>query len=73
MIRVTGDTHGDIIRFIENNMEDSDWEKDDFLIICGDFMKISPQSSLTPKKNGTAVRSIISEIMFFILCEDKCF
>ena len=37
MIYVTGDTHGDIIRFIENNMEDSDWTKDDFLIICGDF------------------------------------
>ena len=37
MIYVTGDTHGDIIRFIENNMEDSAWTKDDFLIICGDF------------------------------------
>ena len=37
MIHVTGDTHGDIIRFIENNMEDSNWNKDDFLIICGDF------------------------------------
>lgn len=37
MIYVTGDTHGDIIRFIENNMEDSDWTQDDFLIICGDF------------------------------------
>ena len=37
MIRVTGDTHGDIIKFIENNMGDSDWTKDDFLIICGDF------------------------------------
>lgn len=37
MIYVTGDTHGDIIRFIENNMGDSSWTKDDFLIICGDF------------------------------------
>lgn len=37
MIHVTGDTHGDIIRFIENNMEDSNWNKDDFLIICGDL------------------------------------
>lgn len=37
MIRITGDTHGDYVRFIENNMGDDAWNKDDFLIICGDF------------------------------------
>lgn len=37
MIYVTGDTHGDIIRFIENNMEDRDWTENDYLMVCGDF------------------------------------
>lgn len=37
MIRVTGDTHGDPVRFIENNMGDNKWTSDDYLIVCGDF------------------------------------
>ena len=37
MIRVTGDTHGDPVRFIENNMGDNEWSNDDYLIVCGDF------------------------------------
>lgn len=37
MIYITGDTHGDRIRFIENNMGDDEWTSDDFLIVCGDF------------------------------------
>ena len=37
MIRVTGDTHGDHVRFIENNMGDNEWTSDDYLIVCGDF------------------------------------
>ncbi len=37
MIRITGDTHGEIARFAENNINDADWDKTDYLIICGDF------------------------------------
>lgn len=37
MIYFTGDTHGDPVRFIENNMGDAEWGKDDYLIVCGDF------------------------------------
>lgn len=37
MIKVTGDTHGDPLRFIENNMSDNEWTSDDYLIVCGDF------------------------------------
>ena len=40
MIRVTGDTHGDPVRFIENNMGDNQWTSDDLLIVCGDFTYI---------------------------------
>ena len=35
MIYITGDTHGDQLRFIEGNMPgESEWTSDDFLIIC---------------------------------------
>ncbi len=37
MIYITGDTHGDPVRFIENNMNDSNWNENDYLIVCGDF------------------------------------
>lgn len=38
MIYITGDTHGDRLRFLEENMPGEDrWTKDDYLIICGDF------------------------------------
>ena len=38
MIYITGDTHGDHLRFIENNMPGEDqWTKEDYLIVCGDF------------------------------------
>lgn len=38
MIRVTGDTHGEKLRFYEENMEgEHSWTKDDYLMICGDF------------------------------------
>lgn len=37
MIYITGDTHGDRVRFIENNMGDSVFTEDDTLIVCGDF------------------------------------
>lgn len=37
MIYITGDTHGDRIRFIENNMGDDEWTEKDYLIVCGDF------------------------------------
>lgn len=37
MIHITGDTHGDYVRFIENNLGDYNWSEDDYLIICGDF------------------------------------
>ena len=37
MIYITGDTHGDSVRFIENNREDASWTEGDVLIICGDF------------------------------------
>lgn len=37
MIHITGDTHGDYVRFIENNLGDDNWSEDDYLIICGDF------------------------------------
>jgi len=37
MIYITGDTHGDRLRFIENNMGDDEWTENDTLIVCGDF------------------------------------
>ncbi|MBQ7980959.1 MAG: hypothetical protein IJ305_05050 [Oscillospiraceae bacterium] len=37
MIYITGDTHGEKVRFIENNMGDDSWSEQDYLIICGDF------------------------------------
>ena len=37
MIYVTGDTHGEVARFLENNMGDESWAENDVLIICGDF------------------------------------
>ncbi|MBP1573141.1 MAG: metallophosphoesterase [Oscillospiraceae bacterium] len=37
MIYITGDTHGDKARFIENNIGDDSWTEQDYLIICGDF------------------------------------
>lgn len=37
MIYITGDTHGDRFRFIKNTLDDENWTKDDFLIVCGDF------------------------------------
>ena len=37
MIYITGDTHGDRARFVENNMGDNEWTSDDYLIVCGDF------------------------------------
>lgn len=38
MIYITGDIHGDIIRFSRSFMPyESLWTKDDYLIICGDF------------------------------------
>lgn len=37
MIRITGDIHGDPVRFIENNMGDNEWTSEDVLIVCGDF------------------------------------
>ncbi len=38
MIYITGDTHGEQLRFIEGNMPgEPDWTNDDYLIVCGDF------------------------------------
>ena len=37
MIYITGDTHGDAARFVENNMGDAAWTEEDVLIVCGDF------------------------------------
>ena len=37
MIYITGDTHGEISRFMGNNMGDSTWTAEDVLIVCGDF------------------------------------
>lgn len=38
MIYITGDTHGDTRRFTEAFMTDeSSWNKEDYLIVCGDF------------------------------------
>ena len=38
MIYFTGDTHGDLLRFMENNMPgESIWTNQDYLIVCGDF------------------------------------
>ncbi len=37
MIYITGDTHGDQMRFINNNMGDEKWSNLDYLIVCGDF------------------------------------
>ena len=37
MIYITGDTHGDHVRFTENNMGDNEWTSEDYLIVCGDF------------------------------------
>lgn len=47
MIHITGDTHGDQLRFIEGNMPgESEWASDDFLIICGDFGFIFSDSNI---------------------------
>ena len=37
MIYITGDTHGEVARFKENNMADTNWTEEDVLIVCGDF------------------------------------
>lgn len=38
MIYLTGDTHGDRMRFFDNNMAgEPSWGADDILIVCGDF------------------------------------
>ena len=37
MIYITGDTHGEIARFTDANMQDTAWTENDVLIICGDF------------------------------------
>ncbi len=38
MIYITGDTHGERLRFIEGNMQGEDsWNEQDTLIVCGDF------------------------------------
>lgn len=37
MIQITGDLHGEALRFLENNMGDREWTKEDHLIVCGDF------------------------------------
>lgn len=38
MIYITGDTHGDPLRFIEGNMPgEPAWTGEDYLIVCGDF------------------------------------
>lgn len=38
MIYITGDTHGDKIRFLQLAKHgENGWDKDDILIICGDF------------------------------------
>ena len=50
MIYITGDTHGDIVRFIENNMGDSEWTQRDTLIICGDFGFVFNESEFTAEK-----------------------
>lgn len=45
MIHITGDTHGDPLRFIDNNMPgEESWGKDDYLLICGDFGFVFTQS-----------------------------
>ena len=38
MLYITGDTHGDPLRFIEGNMPgEQEWTASDYLIVCGDF------------------------------------
>ena len=38
MVHVTGDTHGEISRFSEAFLQgESEWTKDDYIIVCGDF------------------------------------
>ena len=37
MIYVTGDTHGERERFLNNTMGDEAWTSEDTLIVCGDF------------------------------------
>ena len=37
MIYITGDIHGEIARFQNNNMSDAAFGKEDVLIVCGDF------------------------------------
>lgn len=49
MIYITGDTHGDRFRFIKNMLDDENWTKDDFLIICGDFGYIFLNNSADEK------------------------
>lgn len=47
MIYITGDTHGDQVRFIENNMDGEDsWGEKDYLIVCGDFGYIFTDSAI---------------------------
>ncbi len=38
MIYITGDTHGEELRFLEGNMPgEQTWTQEDYLIVCGDF------------------------------------
>ncbi len=47
MIYITGDTHGDRLRFIEGNMQgEPEWTKDDYLIVCGDFGYVFKDSEI---------------------------
>lgn len=50
MIYITGDTHGELSRFTENNIEDTGWNKNDYLIICGDFGYIFRDNEKENKK-----------------------
>ncbi len=54
MIYITGDTHGEKIRFIENNMGDDNWTSEDCLIVCGDFGYVF--------KNNTAENEFLDEL-----------
>lgn len=47
MIYITGDTHGDQLRFTPQNMPgEAEWTKDDYLIICGDFGYVFTDSAI---------------------------
>ena len=37
MIYITGDTHGDPLRFKNHCMGDEKWSEQDYLLVCGDF------------------------------------